>query len=141
MKRTRTIRSIAVAGSALALVGGGTMAGAKSSHHSSSARSAAAAGQCPGPARGGPPFIRAAADYLGVDVKTLLDDFKSGKTLADVAGEQGKSVDGLKDAIYNDAQTHLDQAVKDGKISSDQEQTMLDRLKSHLDDIVNKVPP
>src|SRR3954447_6612243 len=98
----------------------------------------------PGPRGGGrpgPPFVKAAATYLGLETKALCDQLKAGKTLADVAAAQNKSVDGLKQAIYDDAKSHLDKAVADGTITADQEQTRLTDLQAHLDDIVNKTPP
>lgn len=58
-----------------------------------------------------------------------------------MAEAQGKSVDGLEQAIVADAKSRLDQAVADGRITADQEQQRLDDLNSRLDDIVNKTPP
>jgi hypothetical protein len=88
---------------------------------------------------GGPP---AAIDsYLGLTEDELRTQLESGKTLAQIASDQGKSVSGLEEVIYADAKTHLDQAVANGKLTADQEQTMLTELKSHLDEIVNHGGP
>jgi polyhydroxyalkanoate synthesis regulator phasin len=87
-----------------------------------------------GPGKAGPPA--AIADYLGLTQDELRAQLESGKTLAQIASAQGKPVSGLEDA-----KTHLDQAVADGKLTSDQEQTMLAELKSHLDDVVNGTGP
>jgi lambda repressor-like predicted transcriptional regulator len=40
-----------------------------------------------------------AASYLGIDETTLRSELEAGKSLADIATEQGKSVDGLKTAL------------------------------------------
>jgi hypothetical protein len=88
---------------------------------------------------GGPPA--AIASYLGLTEDELRAQLESGKTLAQIASAQGKSVSGLEDVIYADAKTHLDQAVANGKITADEEQTMLAELKSHLDEIVNNAGP
>ena len=88
---------------------------------------------------GGP--SAAIADYLGLTEDELRAQLESGKTLAQIASAQGKSVSGLEDVIYADAKTHLDQAVANGKLTADQEQTMLAELKSHLDDMVNSTGP
>jgi hypothetical protein len=85
--------------------------------------------------------IDAAASYLGLTEAQLRTDLESGKTLAQVAAAQGKSVDGLKQALLADAKSHLDQAVRDGKITAAQEQQMLNDLSSRLDDIVNGTLP
>jgi hypothetical protein len=88
---------------------------------------------------GGPPA--AIASYLGLTQDELRTRLEIGKTLAQIASAQGKSLSGLEDVIYADAKTHLDQAVANGKLTADQEQTMLAELKSHLDDIVNNTGP
>jgi polyhydroxyalkanoate synthesis regulator phasin len=104
-----------------------------------------------GPPRGGPGhagkgpgghhFGSAAASYLGLTEEALRTQIESGKSLAQVAAAQGKSVAGLEAAILADAKTHLDQAVADGKLTADQAKTMLEELSSRLDDIVNRTGP
>src|SRR5215468_9609882 len=84
-----------------------------------------------GPGPGGAPT--AIASYLGLTEDQLRTQLESGKTLAQIASAQGKSVSGLEDVIYSDAKSHLDEAVAAGKLTSDQEQSMLADLKSHLD--------
>jgi hypothetical protein len=105
-----------------------------------------------GPGPGGPHFgfkgfgfgIGAAADdvakYLGLTTAQLKDQLASGKSLADVAKAQNKSVDGLKNEIKSAAKTQLDQAVKDKKITQELENNLLDKLNSHVDDLVNAKP-
>ena len=89
----------------------------------------------------GPPFGTAAATYLGLTPDELRTQLKDGKTLAQIAAAQSKSLDGLKAAILAGAKERLDQAVAAGKLTAAQEQTMLDRLQEHLDDIVNRTGP
>jgi hypothetical protein len=137
----RTNTKMVAALSALSVAVGGGLSIATAKTHPRQANQTGTGQQQQGPRRGGPPFIKAAATYLGLDVKSLCDQLKAGKTLADVAAAQNKSVDGLKQAIYDDAKSHMDKAVADGKLTSDQETGRLSDLQSHLDDIVNKVPP
>jgi len=85
--------------------------------------------------------LDAAASYLGLTEAQLRTDLDSGKSLAEVAAVQGKSVDGLKQALLADAKSHLEQAVKDGKITAAQEQQMLSDLSSRLDEIINGTLP
>ena len=100
-----------------------------------------------GPGPGGPDVVLSApggdaiASYLGLTQAELRTQLEAGKTLAQIATAQGKSVSGLEDVIYADAKSNLDQAVAAGKLTAAQEQTMLADLKSHLDDIVNKTGP
>jgi ribosomal protein S4 len=88
-----------------------------------------------GPIKAG---LDAAAKYLGLTDKELAQKVESGKSLADVASDQKKSVDGLKSAIKDSVKKQLDQAVTDKKITQDQENKILDGLDSRLDDVVNR---
>jgi hypothetical protein len=90
---------------------------------------------------GGPGVLAAAADYLGLDTQALLDKLRSGQSLADVAKAQGKSVDGLKQALLASAKERLDAAVKDGRLTSSQAKDLLDRFQAKLDDLVGAAPP
>ena len=85
--------------------------------------------------------LDAAATYLGLTEAQLQSQLESGKSLAEVAKAQNKSVSGLEDALVKDVQDKLDQAVKDGRLTKAQEQQLLSGLKQHVDDLVNgKVP-
>jgi hypothetical protein len=90
---------------------------------------------------GAPRFGAAAAKYLGLTEAQLHAELRSGKTLAQVATAQGKSVDGLKAAILADAKSRLDQAVSAGKLTAAQAKTILAALTSHVDRLVNRTGP
>lgn len=81
--------------------------------------------------------LDAAASYLGLTEDELHSRLESGKTLAEVAKAQGKSVDGLRDAMVKDAKAHLDAAVKAGRLSPSMEKQLLADLQQHIDDLVN----
>ena len=85
--------------------------------------------------------LDAAATYLGLTEDELHNRLESGKTLAEVAKAQGKSVDGLKAALVKEAKTKLDAAVKAGRLSSAEEQHILADLQQHVDDLVNGTLP
>lgn len=91
--------------------------------------------------RGGPPLfgekLSAAADYLGLNEAELRTKLNTGQTLAEIAKARGKSVDGLKQAILDDAETNLDQLAEDGELTQAEADEMLARLKSHIDDLVD----
>ena len=91
---------------------------------------AAARRSRPGPA--------AVAAYLGLTPAQLVAQLAAGKSLAQIATAQGKSVSGLEDVIYAAAKARADKAVAAGKLTAAQEQTLLAALKSHLDAIVNR---
>ena len=80
--------------------------------------------------------LDAAADYLGLTEAQLRERLNDGQTLAQIAEDEGKSVDGLKQAIVDDAKARLDQLVEDGRLTQAQADEMLERLSSHIDDLV-----
>jgi uncharacterized coiled-coil protein SlyX len=89
------------------------------------------------PGRAGTPGPAVIAAYLGLTPAQLRQQLKAGKSLAQIAVAQGKSVSGLEDAIYADVQAHLDRAVANGRLTAAQEQAILSRLKTRLDDLLN----
>jgi hypothetical protein len=78
-----------------------------------------------------------ASKYLGVTDAELRTELESGKTLATIAKDKGKSVDGLIGALVDSAKTRLDEAVKSGKLTKEQETEMLNGLKDRITDLVN----
>jgi polyhydroxyalkanoate synthesis regulator phasin len=82
-------------------------------------------------------MFQAAAAYLGVSQKALFTDLRNGKTLAQVARDQGKSVSGLEDAMVASVQKHVDAAVKAGKLTSKQGQAFVSHVRTMVDDLVN----
>ena len=65
-------------------------------------------GHPPGPVGGG---LDAAAKYLGLTDAQLFQRLRSGKSLAQIAADQNKSVQGLKDALDAEFKKHLDELV------------------------------
>jgi hypothetical protein len=85
--------------------------------------------------------LQAAADYLGLTTDQLRSELESGKTLAAIAKEKGKSVDGLVTALVNAAKKELDEAVADGKLTKDQEQMILSHIRDGITAKVNGTMP
>ena len=81
--------------------------------------------------------IDAAADYLGLTEAQLHSELESGKSLAQVAQEHGKSVDGLVDALVAAAKKDLDSAVAAGRLTKAQETEMLNGLRDRITTLVN----
>jgi hypothetical protein len=80
--------------------------------------------------------LSAAADYLNLTEAQLRTKLNAGQTLAEIAMAQGKSVDGLKQAILADAKKKLDQLVEDGELTQAEADAIYERLQSHVDDLV-----
>jgi hypothetical protein len=85
--------------------------------------------------------LDAAASALGLKREDLVSKLRDGKSIADVAKDQSKSLDDVKKAITDGVTKELDQAVTDKKLTSDQRDKILKELDEHLDDLVNRKPP
>jgi hypothetical protein len=83
--------------------------------------------------------LDAAASYLDLTVDQLRSRLDSGKTLAQVAGDVGKSVDGLVQALTDAEKKQLDEAVAAGRLTKEQEQEILSELPQRITDLVNGV--
>ena len=90
----------------------------------------------PGGPHPAPPFADIAARYLGLSEERLEERLADGETLAAIARDEGKSVDGLRDALLADARERLSREVDAGRLDADDAQEMLAQLRSHLGDLV-----
>jgi hypothetical protein len=78
-----------------------------------------------------------AASYLGLTRDELIAQVKSGKTLAQIAVAQGKSVDGLIDALVAAGTAELDKKVADGTLTAAQRDTIVSQLRARVSNFVN----
>jgi hypothetical protein len=76
--------------------------------------------------------LEAAATYLGLTEEELYDELREGKTLAEVAEDEGKSVEGLVEAMVAASEERIDEAVEDGRLNEEQ----ATELKSDLEESV-----
>lgn len=93
-----------------------------------------------GPGHSGGPFMRgfsAAPSYLGLSEAEVRTQLASGKTLAQIAKDQGKSVDGLVQALVKDAEAKIDAAVASGRLTSAQADKAKSTLEQAVTDLVN----
>ena len=79
-------------------------------------------------------FSEAVAEALGMGVEALQADLRDGKTIADLAEEKGVDLQDVKDAADAARKTAvrdgIEQAIKDGKLTREQADWMLDGLES-----------
>jgi hypothetical protein len=80
--------------------------------------------------------LASAAEYLGLTEAELREQLADGKSLADVAEAQGKSVDGLKDSILESARSALDEAVEADRLTQEQADAIYERLTGWIDELV-----
>ena len=82
--------------------------------------------------------LSAAAEYLGLTEDELEKRLDEGDTLAEVAEAEGKSVDGLVQALLTAAQERIEQAVEDGHLTQSEAADLLDGLEERLRDFVER---
>jgi len=125
------------AGSALAAAGGSNTAAAPTTPPVSGS-GPRHFGAMPGMGFAVNPPIDVAATYLGLSQSALQTQLQSGKSLAQVAQAQSKSVSGLEDAMLAAITKNLD---ANSALSADQRAAMLAQVKGHLDTMVNTPHP
>jgi hypothetical protein len=82
--------------------------------------------------------LEAAAGYIGITETQLRTELEGGKSLAQVAKDHNKSVDGLVNALVADARGKLDDAVSAGRLTKAQETELLGGLKDRITNMVNR---
>jgi len=78
--------------------------------------------------------VKAITDYLGLSEAQLRGQLESGKSLADVARAQGKSVPGLENTILAAVTSQVNAITG---LSAAQKAAVISEVKSHLGEIVN----
>ena len=83
--------------------------------------------------------LEAAAQYLGVEAAALRSELRSGKSLAQVARDRGRSVDGLVDALVADAERRLDEAVAAGRLTEARKRELVAGIRDAIAARVDRV--
>jgi hypothetical protein len=92
--------------------------------------------------RGGGGFgLDVAATTLKMTEAELRTALAEGKTLAQVAKDQGVSVNALIDALVKDKAARIAQAVEDGRLTQAQADAMTKDLRARVTERVNRVRP
>jgi transposase-like protein len=81
------------------------------------------------------------AKYLDITPEQLRTELRAGKSLAQIATDHGKSVDGLVDAWVAKAKERLDKAVEQGRLTRERADQMLQRLRDALEKAVQRTRP
>jgi len=95
----------------------------------------------PGPGHAAHESFEAAAEYLGLTRQQLFAGLMAGKSLAVLAEQQGKSVEGLEQAIHDAVARQLDAAVAAGRLTEPKKQQLLGRLDGIVHDLVQRSRP
>jgi hypothetical protein len=117
----------AIIATALAVGGGGALA---SGHNGTTSKSSSSPAAVHTDTHLGP--LSVAATYLGLTTDALRTQLASGKSLADVANAQNKSVSDLEAALLANLKSDLDADVTAGRITSDRETQILANAKTQI---------
>lgn len=82
-------------------------------------------------------FTQPLATFLGISTTELQTDLKNGQTLAQIGQAHGKSTTDLKNFLTSQLKSRLDQAVANGRLTSQQESTMLNNASSRFDKLIS----
>jgi hypothetical protein len=87
----------------------------------------------PGMWPGQEPVMTAAADYLGLSPNQLQAQLRSGKSLADIAEAQGKTISGLKNALLAAMTSRIN---ANSTLTAQQKAATISEAKDHLDAMI-----
>lgn len=82
----------------------------------------------------------AATETLGLSSEEIREGFAEGKSLADMAEEQGVEVSDLRDALLANVTERIDEAVEEGRIDEDEAAEKLAELEARVDERLTTVP-
>ena len=136
--------ALAGAAAALAITGAASGAIAASDDQDTTTPTAAAATADQDARRGPggpPPGAEAVQELLGLDADELRAARESGSSLAQIAEQQGVSLDELTSTIVAAADEHLDEAVADGRISQEEADQKLAEIQENVTERVQSTDP
>jgi len=93
-----------------------------------------------GPGIGHFGVVEDAAAYLGLSEGELRAALGEGTSLAEVARDEGKSVDGLIRSLTTSASERLAQAVEDNRLTQTQADRVKEDVKERITELVNREP-
>jgi hypothetical protein len=70
-----------------------------------------------------------AASYFGLTESELRDELEDGNSLADVARDRNRSVEGLVDELADEAEERIDEAVAEGRLLEETAARLKDGLE------------
>jgi hypothetical protein len=95
-----------------------------------------------GERRGHPAFDgEVVADLIGIDADELLDSLRDGATIADVAAANAIDPQTVIDALVAEAESHLDLAVENGRLTEDEAADRLDQVTDRITQHVEEGRP
>ncbi len=78
------------------------------------------------------------AKFLGINEEQIRSERESGKSLAEIAQANGKTVDELKSFVTNEFTEKMDALLKDGKITQEQYDNIKSNFGKRVDEMINR---
>jgi uncharacterized protein (UPF0264 family) len=85
--------------------------------------------------------LQSAAEQTGLDVSAIREQLRDGATLADILTANGVEVEVFVDGLVAQAETRLNQAVENGRITQEQMDKLLTNLRERLTNRINTPRP
>lgn len=85
--------------------------------------------------------LETAAEAIGITPAELAEALRDGKTIAEVAADNGVDVDTVIDALVDEASARIDQAVQEGKLDEERATAMKEALAERITAFVNGEGP
>jgi uncharacterized protein YidB (DUF937 family) len=82
--------------------------------------------------------VSLAATAIGIDVKDLVKELRTGKSIADVATEHGVAESTVAEAIVKDLSSKIDAAAANGTITAERAKTIEAKLPAKVTQLVEK---
>ncbi len=79
-----------------------------------------------------------AADTIGIDIKDLFDGLDSGKTVAEIATENGADVQAVVDALVAAEDAFIDELVASGELSAEEAAEWKSETAEYINELVNE---
>ncbi len=92
-----------------------------------------------GPRRGGK-LPAAVLEMLGIDGPTLREAFSEGKSVADIAEENGVEIGDIVGALVDERAAHFAEYVADGSLTEDEAAEKLEAMEAKITARLNTVP-
>ncbi len=85
--------------------------------------------------------VRMIADQTGLEVQDILNQLKDGTTIADILTANGVDVNAFIDSAVSEAQTRIDDAVANGRMTQERADEMVAKLREQLTERINNPLP
>jgi hypothetical protein len=86
-------------------------------------------------------ILGTASKALGMTPDELATELRSGKTISEIAKSKNVEPQKVVDALVGEANTKIDQAVKNGKLTTEQGDNLKSKVKDRVTDAVNNPHP